>query len=192
MKSKKITIWSTKGGVGKTSICAELHFRLGWPVVTNEEDSMLSTIINSDKLKILKPKEKIQDYDNNILFDFGGYFDNRIIDALEQSTFIVIPVVPNAIDIQGTINSINNVREYNKNIIVVVNRIKDINEYIHVQHILFKLGQFKYFGLNETKALPNIFKKKKSISQMTSNALLKYVYRKIISQLEDIVLYINS
>jgi len=193
MKSKKITIWSTKGGVGKTSICAELHFRLGWPVVTNEEDSMLSTIINSDKLKILKPKEKIQSYNNNILFDFGGYIDHRIVDALEQSDCVIVPTLPEIPDIQGCLNSIKSIMEYNKNIVVIVNKTEDKNDFLNVKNIILDVFNVHLFEIKKTRAIPNIYINKKSILQiMENNKLLNYVYRKIDIQFTNIITYINN
>ena len=59
MTDKKITIWTTKGGCGKTNISAELALQLSYPVITNEQESMLSNVINPDKLLILESNCKL-------------------------------------------------------------------------------------------------------------------------------------
>jgi len=53
MTEKKITIWTKKGGCGKTNIAGELALRLEYPAITNEQESMLSVIIPKDRLKML-------------------------------------------------------------------------------------------------------------------------------------------
>jgi len=180
---KKVTIWSTKGGVGKTSICAELHFRLGFPVVTNEKLSMLPSIVDNKLLKILDDKEKIQNYNNNIIFDFGGYVDNRIIDALKQSNYVIVPVTANAIDLQGCIDTIASIKDYNSNIIIAINKVKNKKDIEFTKNVLSKLGIFKYFTINDSKAMANIFKQKSSVTTMMKNKLLNYIYRNINSQI---------
>ncbi|MDH5795941.1 MAG: ParA family protein [Anaplasmataceae bacterium] len=190
MTYKKITIWSTKGGVGKTSICAELHFRLGFPVVTNEEDSMLSTVIDNDCLKILKPKEKIQNYNNNILFDFGGYIDNRIINALEQSNYIIIPTIPSILDIQGCLNTVKIVEKYNSNIVIIINKTDKKDDYNNVIKIFDDLKINKIFEIKKSSAFQNIFIKQKSIKEIIKlNPLFRYSYNKLDKQLQVIVDY---
>ena len=56
---KKITVWTTKGGCGKTNISAELILRLNYPAITNEKNSMLSHVIEKDRLLILGDKQDI-------------------------------------------------------------------------------------------------------------------------------------
>ena len=53
MTDKKITIWTTKGGCGKTNISAELALQLSYPAITNEQESMLANVISKDKLLML-------------------------------------------------------------------------------------------------------------------------------------------
>ncbi|MDH5647379.1 MAG: hypothetical protein OEY79_02340 [Anaplasmataceae bacterium] len=192
MKSKKITIWSTKGGVGKTSICAELHFRLGWSVVTNERYTMLGVMIEENNLKILKSNEKIHNYEGNIIFDFGGYIDTRIVNAIEQSTCIIVPTSNSDIDIQGTIDTIYTVQKYNIPIVVIINRIRHMDDCQYTLESISKLGDFKYFYINESKAIFNLFRKKKSIINIIENKFMRYVYRNINIQFDSITSYINN
>ena len=42
MIDKKIAIWTTKGGCGKTNISAELALQLGYPAITNEQREHVS------------------------------------------------------------------------------------------------------------------------------------------------------
>jgi len=188
MKSKKITIWSTKGGVGKTSICAELHFRLGWPVVTNERRSMLRFLVDEKKLKLLDPKESIPNIKGDMLFDFGGYIDERVISAVKQSDYIIIPTLYEIPDIQGCIDTINSVKDYNKNIIVIINKISSSNLLQFANETLSKIDGLQIKNLNQSRAFPNIYKYKNGILDIVKdNPLLKFSYRKILKQFDDIM-----
>jgi hypothetical protein len=64
-------------GCGKTNITAELALRLEYPVITNEQESMLSFVISKEKLKVLGVNEDIPYFNCGMLFDFGGYIDER-------------------------------------------------------------------------------------------------------------------
>lgn len=185
---KKILIWTIKGGCGKTSISAELILRLNYPAVTNEKGSMLTHIVHKDRLKILKDGEKIPNLDVGVIFDFGGYIDDRIKDAAKQSNFILIPTLPEASDIQGCINTIQAIKEFNKNIIIIANKTKGNGCLETVKSTVKNIGEYPVFELKESRSLPNIYLEKKSIGQMMKDKpLLKHAYKKINSQFDSLL-----
>lgn len=191
MTDKKITIWTTKGGCGKTNISAELALQLSYPVITNEQESMLSSVINADKLLILEPKQEIPDMDCGVIFDFGGYIDQRLKKVLTISDVILVPTLPEISDIQGCINSLQTIQKYNKNIVVIVNKTESAKDFKNVESIINKIGTYPLFEIKKSRALPNIYLKKQSIKDMCDESPLeKYSYRKVLEQFNCLIKYI--
>ncbi|MBM3467484.1 MAG: ParA family protein [Alphaproteobacteria bacterium] len=191
MTDKKITIWTTKGGCGKTNISAELALQLSYPVITNEQESMLSSIINTDRLLILKPNQEIPDMNCGVIFDFGGYIDQRLEKVLTISDVILVPTLPEISDIQGCINSLQTIQKYNKNIAIIVNKTESSKDFENVESIITKIGTYPLFEIKKSRALPNIYLKKQSIKDMSDESPLeRYSYRKILEQFNCLIKYI--
>lgn len=185
---KKITIWTTKGGCGKTSISAELALRLQYPVITNEKNSMLSHIIEKDRLLILQEEQDIPDLDTGVIFDFGGFIDNRLVKVLKLSDIVIVPTLPEASDIQGCIYSLSTIKNYNSNAIVVVNKTENKKDFISVKSIINDIDNLPIFEIKKSRAFPNIYIKKQSIKEMSNHSPLdKYNYRKVLEQLDYLI-----
>ncbi len=191
MTDKKITIWTTKGGCGKTNISAELALQLSYPVITNEQESMLSSLISPEKLLVLESNQEIPDIDCGVIFDFGGYIDQRLKKVLTISDVILVPTLPEISDIQGCINSLQTIQKYNKNIVVIVNKTESAKDFENVESIIDKIGTYPLFEIKKSRALPNIYLKKQSIKDMCDESPLeKYSYRKVLEQFNCLIKYI--
>ncbi|MCP4481327.1 MAG: ParA family protein [bacterium] len=153
---KKFIVWTIKGGDGKTSISAEIAMRLNLPIITNEPYTTLDLIFNEDKLLQLKKNEVIPFYKNQgIVFDFGGYIDSRVIEALKQSDYVLVPTIPEISDIQVLINSILEIQKYNKNIIVIVNKTENDTDVEIVKKAIGQLGSFPVFEIKKSLSVTN-------------------------------------
>jgi len=191
MADKKITIWTTKGGCGKTNISAELALQLSYPAITNEQESMLANVISKDKLLILKPNQEIPDMDCGVIFDFGGYVDKRLEKALLLSDIILVPTLSEISDIQGCINSLQTIQNYNKKIAIIVNKTESTKDFENVESIINKIGKYPIFEIKKSRALPNIYIKKQSIKDMCNESPLdRYSYRKVLEQFNCLIKYI--
>lgn len=193
MKEKKITIWTKKGGCGKTNISAELALRLEYPAITNEQESMLSVILPKDRLKILEPNESVPNFDCGMVFDFGGYIDTRIIEALKQSDYILIPTLPEISEIQSCISTIQAIKKYNHNIIIIANKTENKDDFQTITEAIKQIGDYTVFEIKKSRALPSIYTEKKSIKQiMKDSPLLKYSYRKVSQQFDELIKYLEK
>ena len=182
---RKFLVWSVKGGVGKTNLSAELCLRLKYPDITNEIDSMLSRILPAGRLKVLGRKEPLPKLDCGVIFDFAGNaLDMRIIDALDQCHYAIIPTTSQASELQGCINTIKELeKDYGHKIVVVANRTKKKESLTAVLNVICKIGKFPIFEIKESTALPNIYLRKKSISKMMEdNPLMNYHYKIVSDQ----------
>ena len=110
----KVTTWSLKGGVGKTSIALNIALTCKCKIIINESYSLLKNFLNDKELLQLGMSEKIPAIpkDESVVFDMGGGVDKRVIDCLKQSDFLLIPTTANDIDLQSTINTIQEVQKY--------------------------------------------------------------------------------
>lgn len=188
---KKYTIWTKKGGCGKTNIAGELALRLKYPAITNEMESMLSVLLPQERLKILAPNEKVPNIDCGIIFDFGGYIDNRIIDAIKQSDYVIVPTLPEISDIQSCISTIQAIKKYNQNIVVIANKTETKEDLQTVIHAIKQIGKYPVFEIKKSRALPSIYIEKQSIEQIVKQSpLLKYNYRKVSEQFDELLKYL--
>lgn len=193
MKDKKITVWTKKGGCGKTNISAELILRLEYPAITNEQESMLSVILPTERLKILSPTESVPNFDCGMVFDFGGYIDKRIIEALKQSDYILVPTLPEVSEIQSCISTIQAIKKYNQNIVVIANKTENKDDFKTITEAIKQIGDYPVFEIKKSRALPNIYTEKKSIKQiMRESPLLKYSYRKVSEQFNELIKYLEK
>lgn len=189
---KKFIVWTIKGGDGKTSIAAEIAMRLGLPIITNEPYTTLDIIFNEDTLLQLKRDEAVPNYsDCGIMFDFGGYIDERVIDAIKQSDYVLVPTIPEVSDIQVLINSIMEIQKYNQNIVVIVNKTESEKDIEVVREAIKRVGKLPIFEIKKSRALPNIYIEKKSIAEMVATSKISaWHYGKIDKQFSEIVNFI--
>jgi len=193
-----ITVFNTKGGVGKTRIAVNLALMLDWPLITND--------INTHTVeKIFRPKHFIKlerekeiptlPKDVDVVFDLGGFTDKRAKNAIDQSDWVLIPALPEEDELQATINTIAAVEKITRNIIVIANRTKDKEDLAYVEAAInghFKSAnekpRYRVLELKKSRAMPNITQEGKSIRDMVKEGGLKrYSYRKIAQQFEDLV-----
>ena len=187
----KITIFSLKGGVGKTSISVNLALTLKYGVITNDVYTPLERVVSKESLLKLEQNQALPDLPENydIIFDFGGYVDSRVVEAINISNYVIIPVTSSYLDLQLAINTIEEIKKYNNNIIIVANMISSQKDYSLIQEAMKKM-EYKYpvMPIKRTASIKNIFSNKQSIESLVSKGgLSKYHYQNAKSQFDDLV-----
>jgi len=187
----KITIFSLKGGVGKTSISVNLALTLKYGIITNDVYTPLERVIAKESLLKLSQNQALPDLPENydIIFDFGGYVDSRVVEAINISNYVIIPVTSSYLDLQLAINTIEEIKKYNNNIIIVANMISSQKDYSLIQEAMKKM-EYKYpvMPIKRTASIKNIFSNKQSIESLVSKGgLSKYHYQNAKSQFDDLV-----
>lgn len=187
----KITIFSLKGGVGKTSISVNLALTLKYGIITNDVYTPLEKVIAKESLLKLDQNQALPDLPESydIIFDFGGYVDSRVVEAINISNYVIIPVTSSYLDLQLAINTVEEIKKYNNNIIIVANMLSSQKDYSLIQEAMKKMDYiYPIMPIKRTASIKNIFSNKQSVESLVSKGgLSKYHYQNAKSQFDDLV-----
>lgn len=191
-------VYSIKGGVGKTTLSVQISQMLEYTYVTNDSHSSAHNLMPEEKGFLVSSEEYEEiPFDNNIVYDFGGFKDTRIKDIIKQSKKIIIPTLTSIVDLQATLATLKDIAEVNKNIIIVINRAKSNNKALELKEYLEEEIKKSYNDLNITI----IFVRESSVledslfdceyveNKAGDNRFKRHIYRNAI---EDMITLKNS
>ncbi|MBL4621005.1 MAG: hypothetical protein JKY89_01265 [Immundisolibacteraceae bacterium] len=191
-----ITVYNAKGGTGKTSLSLALALKTGNTIITNDIYSPIDDVLPSSKVLKLEPNEKVPilDYSSPIIYDLGGHMmDTRISQCLKQSKTILIPTLTDYTSLKTTMYAIKEVEEFNKNIILIINKVSNEKEFFEAHKILSNFFTYEILRVKESKCFQNMFKNKKSIDEMMQeNKLITRAYTEVNNQLINIINTLDS
>ena len=188
-------IYSIKGGVGKTTLSVQISQMLEYTYVTNDPHSSAHNLLPEEK-GFLVSKDEYEEipYDDNVVYDFGGFIDPRINDIIKQSKKVLIPTLTSIVDLQATLATLKDVIEVNKNIIIVVNRTKNNNKSTELKEYLLEEIEKLYGKVN----IPIIFVRDSSVLEDSlfdceyveikagNNRFKRHIYRNAIEDMIDL------
>lgn len=204
----KIAVYSSKGSAGKTPISANIALDKDFCIGTNEAFHVYDNLIADNKLIALHTEEafpqELIEHDIDIVFDLAGSISKlavSISSALKMSDFVIVPIYNEYKSLVAGLNTINQIQEFNQNIIVVATKLQkqknDIfkddwtqsEDFKNVEKaVKSKLGEgIPILPLKFSKAFDNIFEEQKSIKQlMEASALAKHSYKDVAKQFDAI------
>lgn len=191
----KIIIFNIKGGQGKTSLAVNLALTLGAGVITNDLYSPLEKVLPENqfiKVDLNSDFPSIEEDNINIIYDLGGWIDVRSVKLFSEADLIIIPIINDYINNQVAINTIEEIKKYNKNILIIANRTekKDYEDIVNLIQGIYG-DKFPILELKKTTAFSKIFARSKSIENIIKeDKLLAFSYREVQKQLERIVEFI--
>jgi cellulose biosynthesis protein BcsQ len=158
---KKVGVLSLKGGVGKTPFSLSLALDLDLYLQSNETSVGVSfhpeRILVSDKVTLI----------DDCVYDFGGFADSGVLSIIKECNVVIIPCVPNYNSILKTIQTIAEIEEINKNIIILATNIKEPKDVDLIKDTLNEnYSYLKYFTFKHSKIIENIINTGKSINQL--------------------------
>ena len=188
-------VYSIKGGVGKTTLSVQISQMLDFTYVTNDSHSSAHNLMPEDK-GYLVSKEEYEEipFDENIVYDFGGFKDTRINDVIKQADKVIIPTLTSIVDLQATLATLKDVMDINSNVIIVVNRAKNNNKANELKEYLNEEIKKMY----SNKTIPIIFVRESSVLEDSlfdceyiedkagENRFKRHIYRNAIEDMNSI------
>ncbi|MFA5215561.1 hypothetical protein [Sulfuricurvum sp.] len=176
-----ISIASTKGGVGKTSLAFSLAKDLGYRYATND----MSVVLTKYKNARYYPN-KIPLYPDTV-YDFGGFENPHADEILRQSDIILLPTTNDLNSIMKSLIFIKAFRE--KTILVFANMIDNSNDAAMIRekiHEHFPNLAFTY--LRRTKLLKNALESGMSATELfESNNHTQHLYKQAYAEYNKIL-----
>lgn len=208
----KITVFSAKGGVGKTPIAYNIAKDLGYAMGTNETVHVLDQVMEEESLIAVPPNEEFPEFGDeiDIVFDLGGALGEdsapSIVSAVRQSDLVLVPVDNEYKSINGAYHSIVEVLPHNENILLVVTKLEKRKgeifshwsksaDFVEVTDTLSKLLEKKLpaFPLKQSKVFRHIFDREMSVAEICSmGGVDKFHFDLVAKQFAEIYDFIKK
>lgn len=184
-----ITIVNFKGGVGKSMIAHQLITGFGYRGCEIDPYGSLSDRL-PEKVERIEIQEKhLVEPSYNTIFDFGGFDDIKLDQAIGYSDLIVIPFIPTLETIQGTVDTLVRVAPMNKPILLVPNMSQKENDISDAKFVFDEtLGfEVEMFALPMSVALQTAINENRSIIELSEQGGIKgYAYKKSANLLRNL------
>jgi len=124
----KITVYNIKGSAGKTPLSTNIALDHGYCIGTNESINVYSDLFEEEQQLVVGQSEEfpLLSKDTDIVFDLSGAISNKslsITSAIKQSNVVIVPIYNHLRCLQGGIQTILEVAQFTKNIIVVATKL---------------------------------------------------------------------
>lgn len=160
MNKKTSLIINTKGSVGKTPISFNLAYDLEMNIITNDK----SALIGCYKEKTTLTNSLI--FQENTLYDCGGFSAPGILNIVKQVDLIIVPVFNDPSSLIQTRDTLNQILTIAKKVIIVTTKTENKDAATIQNNLEKKYPGLEYFNLPLTKAFNHSLKKGKSIKKL--------------------------
>ena len=185
-------VYSIKGGVGKTTLSVQISQMFDYTYVTNDSHSSAHNLMPEEKGFLVSSEEYDEiPFDDNIVYDFGGFKDTRINNIIRQANKIIIPTLTSIVDVQATMATLKDVAQINKNIVIAINRTKNNNKAIELKEYLteeikksFQDLEISIIFVRESSVLEDsLFDCESVETKAGTNRFKRHIYRNAIEDM---------
>ena len=185
-------VYSIKGGVGKTTLFVQFSQIFDYTYVTNDSHSSAHNLMPEEKGFLVSSEEYDEiPFDENIVYDFGGFKDTRINNIIRQANKIIIPTLTSIVDVQATMATLKDVAQINKNIVIAINRTKNNNKAIELKEYLteeikksFQDLEISIIFVRESSVLEDsLFDCESVETKAGTNRFKRHIYRNAIEDM---------
>lgn len=184
-----ITIVNFKGGVGKSMIAHQLITGFGFYGYEIDPYGSLSDRLPEKVERIDIQQKYLNKPSNETIFDFGGFDDIKLDQAISYSDLIIIPFIPTLETIQGTVDTLVRVASANKPILMVPNMSQKENDISDAKFVFEEtLGyEIEMFSIPMSVALQTAINENSSIVELSKQVGIKaYAYKKSSKLIYDL------
>ena len=192
----KFVVWNLKGGQGKTVLSMAMAMLEDFYVVTNDVHSPIDEVLGEDRALRMGIRDSLPEVppEINLIYDFGGYPDARLIEATRQANCVIIPIIyESPLEMQVTINALSEIEKYTDRIVVVLNKAKP-GDFERARAILTEFDyDYPIFEVKQSTAFSRAIEQKKSLQQMVDESpLFSFHYSKPLEQIRTLIKAITS
>jgi cellulose biosynthesis protein BcsQ len=190
----KITVFNLKGGQGKTTLSLSLALLYDFLIVTNDEYSPIDKVLPQGYVKHIKQGEQLPKIPDevNVIYDFGGYPDLRVIEASKNSDWIIVPIIyKSPLDMQTAIKTVGELEKYNHKIILVINQAQK-GDFEKAKKVLNEFFDYPLFEVKNSTVFVKMVETSQSIQELVDESpLFCYHYKKPLEQIKSIKKFIS-
>ena len=178
-----------KGGVGKSMLSHQLITNYGYKGIEIDPYGSLSDRLPSIVERVEVTSKHLPKIVDKTIFDFGGFDDIKLDLAIEQSSLILIPFIPTLESVQGTIDTLNRVKSFNRPILLVANMVQksaDIDDakFVFEETLGFEI---EVFEIGTSVALQTAINENRGILELASEGGIRaFAYKKASQVIENL------
>lgn len=189
-----ITIAQFKGGMGKSMIAHQLITGFGYKGVEIDPYGSLADRLPDTVMGVSISEKQLTKPSENTIFDFGGFDDIKIDQAISYSDLVIVPYVPTVESVQSTIDTLQRISKCNKPILLIANMALKKEDIADASAVFFEvLGyEVETFFIPMSPTLQTAINENKSVISLAQQPGIKaYAYKKmaaIIQELHHIII----
>jgi chromosome partitioning protein len=192
----EIIIFNKKGGVGKSMLATQISLYFDTSIIELDPYGVLTQTLDEDRVLKLGLNNEIPKINGgDIIYDFGGFDDNRLEVASKTSDMIIIPFNPTINALGTTLQSYKRAKEQNLPILFVANAVIKEQDAIDAIEFIKEHTQddIDYFTIPHTRALQTSENEGVSIIDLAnSSGLKRHTYRKINATMNNLMATIKE
>jgi cellulose biosynthesis protein BcsQ len=184
-----LSIVNKKGGVGKTPISFSIAKDLGYYLQSNDNSVIES--IYPDMAKITQSPSLL----DNCVYDFGGFTDSGVLSIIRASDAVLIPCSIDYNSILRTVETIEEIQPYAKNLFVIVTKTEKEEDFKAVKDAIGQHFEgIEFFELRLSKVFKNAIETGFSVSELYNESpLSKNAYRTVYNQYRTVLdMFLNG
>ena len=185
-----IAVITTDGGAGKTAIAFALMRDLGYVILSNDESIIEMVSPKTAKIDKVSNLPKIND---NVIYDFGGYYDAGVIDIIKKCDLVIIPCINDLNSKLKARSTIDELKKYNKNFLVVATRVENDTDFNEIKEAIKNNFDIEVLRLRKTKMLKNGLENGLSPIELSeASKIMAYSGRSFLPEYKAILKYIKD
>lgn len=188
------------GRQGKTTLAYSIYKTSDMPFkfITNDIENAsidLEKHVKKGDLTYLAPGEKIDvDPNDNLIFDFGGKPDKRLLSVATFVDTIIVPIAfQSASELKLTIMNINALIEANKNIVIVINNTENADAKMIKMALESVFPKLQVYEISHSKFIRRLANNNQTVFEVAqaNSADEKSLNKKILPQFKALFNELN-